>query len=152
MVRYQYIWFAVTPCVYLLSRQSLFLENCLALFYCRGVDNRAFGRLLSSEKNCPAFNYYQGRWYRKQTWTTTLAYRIVINCTAAESILSSQRFDQLALVIVRRLYWVPLPALHNHDNSQDALLTSLLTSGPNFIALLSDRFCAYCAISISQRC
>ena len=24
----------------------MFLENCLALFYCRGVDNRRFGRLL----------------------------------------------------------------------------------------------------------
>ena len=37
MVSYQYR-FAVTPCVYLLARYSLFLENCLALFYYRVVD------------------------------------------------------------------------------------------------------------------
>ena len=41
VVRYQYIWFAVTPCVNLLARWSLFFENCLALFYYRGV--RLFG-------------------------------------------------------------------------------------------------------------
>ena len=34
---------------------ELFLGNCLALFYCCGVDNRRFRSLLSSEKNCPAF-------------------------------------------------------------------------------------------------
>ena len=34
---------------------ELFVENCLSLFYCRGVDNRRFGRLFSFEKNCPAY-------------------------------------------------------------------------------------------------
>ena len=38
-----------------------------------------FGRLLSSEKSCPAFNYFPGGKYRKLAWTTSLAYRIVIN-------------------------------------------------------------------------
>ena len=33
-----YIWSAVTPCVYLLARYSLFLENCFTLFYYHGVD------------------------------------------------------------------------------------------------------------------
>ena len=39
-----YIGFTITPCVYLLARQSFFLENFLSLFY------RMFGRLLSSER------------------------------------------------------------------------------------------------------
>ena len=33
------------------------------------------------------FNYYPGGRYRKLAGTTTLAYRIVINCTTAESVL-----------------------------------------------------------------
>ena len=38
-----YIWFAVTPCVYIFTcQESLFLENCLSLFYYRGVDYRMF--------------------------------------------------------------------------------------------------------------
>ena len=50
-----------------------------------------FGRLLSSEKNCPAFLTTTTRavWrYRKLAGTTTLAYRIVINCTTAESVVA----------------------------------------------------------------
>ena len=37
IIRLMYIWFAVTPCVYLSCQVELFLENCLALIYCRGV-------------------------------------------------------------------------------------------------------------------
>ena len=36
------------PCVYLLARYSLFLENCLALFYYCWVDVWGFGRLLNT--------------------------------------------------------------------------------------------------------
>jgi hypothetical protein len=45
----------ITVYVCISCQVEMFLENCLALFYCRGVDDRRFGRLLSSEKNCPAF-------------------------------------------------------------------------------------------------
>ena len=54
-----YIWFAVTPCVYLLVSSRLHVcsfENLSCfIFYYRGVDFLELGRLLSPEKNCPAF-------------------------------------------------------------------------------------------------
>ena len=44
-----------------------------------------FRRLLSSARTVLLFDYYLGGMYRKLSGTTTLAYRIVINCTTAES-------------------------------------------------------------------
>ena len=82
------IWFAVTPCVYLLARQSLFFRELIALFYYRGVDLSDclgdFSVLSVLKRTVLLFNYYLGGRYRKLAGTTTLAYRIVINCTSAE--------------------------------------------------------------------
>ena len=48
----------VIPCVYQLAMKSSFLENCLALFYYRGVDcSDVPGRLLSSEMVLPQTKY-----------------------------------------------------------------------------------------------
>ena len=54
---------------------------------------RMFGRLLSSKNN---FNYYVGGRCRQLAGTTTLAYRIVIDCTTPESVLESVSTFQLA--------------------------------------------------------
>ena len=83
MVRYQYIelnwielnvyiWFAKTPCVYLLARQSLFLENCLSLFYYRGVDLSDVRETSQFwKKTVLPFNYPGGR-YKKLAGTTSI--------------------------------------------------------------------------------
>ena len=92
-----YIWFAVTPCVYLLARQNLFLENCLALFYYRGVDvlDVQESSQFWKELSC-FFSYSPGGRCRKLAGRTTSAYRMVFNCTTTESVLKLVSMFQLA--------------------------------------------------------
>ena len=58
-----------------------------------------FRRLLISEKNFSAFNYYPGGMYRQLAGTTTLAYRIKIKCTTVESVL------EIGLNVSTSLLW-----------------------------------------------
>ena len=79
------VWFAVTPCVYLLAR---YVDFVIRVFITAEQIVQVFKRLLSSKKNCHLLlNYYPRGWFIKQAGTTTLVYRIVINCTTAESVL-----------------------------------------------------------------
>ena len=48
---------------------------------------RCSGDFSVLKKTVLLFNYYPGGRYRKQAGTTTLVYKIVINCTAAEAVL-----------------------------------------------------------------
>ena len=51
-----YIWFAVTPCVYLyLPGEFVFRELSFFILLPRSRLSDVRWRLLSSEKNCPAF-------------------------------------------------------------------------------------------------
>ena len=64
------------------------IENCLSLFYYRRVDFLDVWETSQFWKELSCFfNYYPGGRYRKLAGTTTLAYRIVINCTTGESVL-----------------------------------------------------------------
>ena len=106
----KYIWFWVTPCMYLLARQSLFFsELSLFILLPRSTFIGLIGRLLSSsEKNCPAFKLLPGR--KVQTNWVGLLLQIKGSLLTAlprsEFLKWSQLFDQLALV--RRLTFITL--------------------------------------------
>ena len=74
-------------CIFLPGR-VFSLENCLSIFYYCEVDlSDCSGDFSVLKRSVLLFNYYPGGRYRKLAVTTTLAYRIVINCTTAESVL-----------------------------------------------------------------
>ena len=89
-----------TMCVCLLTRYSLFFRKTafMALLFILLSQSRFlfFRRLLSSEKNCPAFQllHVPGLKVENLLGTTTWAYMITINLTTMEWSLNwSQRFD-----------------------------------------------------------
>ena len=83
-------------CVYLPGRICS-LENCLSLFYYRGVDvlDVQESSQFWKELSC-FFNYSPGGRCRKLAGRTTSAYRMVFNCTTTESVLKLVSMFQLA--------------------------------------------------------
>ena len=74
--------------VYLVCSNTMCVSTCQVEFVFRMI-YWMFGRLLSLvlKRTMLLFNYHPGGRYRKLAGTTTLAYRMVINCTTAESVL-----------------------------------------------------------------
>ena len=79
-------WFQLDISIILLWYLIVFWRILFLCFLQKTI--KLFGRLLSSEKHCPAFfTTTWGERYRKLAGTTTLAYRIVRNCTTVEWVL-----------------------------------------------------------------
>ena len=79
MVRYQYIFLEVcgnTMCVS--TCQVEFVLRELSCIYSTAAEQiiGGSGDFSVLKRTVLLVNYDQGGWYRKQTWTTTLAYRV----------------------------------------------------------------------------
>ena len=69
-------------CIYLVCGNNMCVSTCEVEFVLREL--LRFGK----KKLSCFFNYYPRGWCRKEAGTTTLAYRIVINCTAGSQFLN----------------------------------------------------------------